>query len=239
MTAFKSIKSLQQAGYDLPSPKKRRPTARPTVQNIFSPEMEEHTDWQDVTRDGQLADTKITLPVRAAVATIQQLERLDALDSLIDAMVWRAGTCNLPDSSQILPLLVFCSCAIPKTKSIDLSALLQRLRVRLETYVQEPYAAVIFASPSAQLSTAQLLSFYVNLSRQAKKNVQRLFIVHASFFTRILIRFFLNGIVSGKVGKRRKVVTEDCLSSLAKAVDVTQIDIPREVYEWVAVDVSS
>jgi len=68
---------------------------------------------------------------------------------------------------------------------------------------------------------------YRSLSRKYRKNLKQLFIVHPSFFTKML--FSLAGAtISPKFF--RKIAYIETLSDLARHVPITQIDIPPAVY---------
>ena len=169
---------------------------RPSLQQVFSSkpqvtedeETEPLTEWQLPSEVPQASTSKLTLDE-------QETERLDAQ---VNSAFFQAGT-----TDEGLPLLVLCPCNLSKEGKT--TEILDRLITRLEPYVSTPYVLVFFASPtSATLSTTMLVQRYMSLSRNARKNVQRLYIVHPGFWTRMIMRLFLNGIVSSKV--RRSVL---------------------------------
>lgn len=194
-------------------------------------------------------------------------QQQDALDAAVDTLFQQAGTTPVPDSQHVtasassqadapstLPLLVFSPCRLSNT-SLKPADVFARFVQRLEPYVQSDYVSVVFAAPlPASLPTSLLLSTYFNLSRSARKNIKKLYIVHPGFWSKMIvgldclaaahlafhaqrlcvcvqIRMFLNGIVSAKVGRKKKIHSVDSLSALAKLVDIRQINIPLPVLQ--------
>lgn len=102
----------------------------------------------------------------------------------------QAGTTRLVHNGSAepsdVPLLCFCPSYIPSTAKTDAAQTLARISQRFDLLVQQDYAAVLFASPSSNaFSTAALVKAYFGLSRNAKKNVKRLYIVHPSFWSKM------------------------------------------------------
>ncbi|KAG6887538.1 hypothetical protein C0995_014546 [Termitomyces sp. Mi166 len=104
-----------------------------------------------------------------------------------------------------------------------------RILAYFDLYVESDYTVVFFAAGGRHAPGWNWVwKAYRNLSRKYRKNLKQLYIVHSSFFSKML--FSLAGaIISPKFF--RKLVYIDTLSALATMVPITQIDIPPAVYQ--------
>lgn len=124
------------------------------------------------------------------------------------------------------PLLVICASRFPATSDLppgtDFSMLVNRALSLLSPYTAAgPYSLIIFASPSDHgPNVKQVISSYLRLDRATRKNLKTLWVVHPSFWAKMTLQVFLNGIVSWKVG--RKVKWMNSLSALATEVPIHQ-----------------
>lgn len=104
-----------------------------------------------------------------------------------DKILFQAGTsCDLldPEDDREFPLLVGCPCNLPDESSQQLQTL-NRLTARLESFAQEPYLLVLFASPTPTLPVSHLVSCYRSLSRQARRSVKRIWVCHPGLLTKM------------------------------------------------------
>ncbi|PPQ68825.1 hypothetical protein CVT25_008873 [Psilocybe cyanescens] len=97
------------------------------------------------------------------------------------------------------------------------------------TSVEADYTVVFFAAGSKHApSWNWVWKAYRSLSRKYRKNLKQLYIVHSSFFSKML--FSLAGaIISPKFFRKLMYITT--LSELARHVPLTQIDVPPAVYQ--------
>lgn len=190
----------------------RKPTRRPGLHNLFSTTSstpERLQDWVKLGREEAGAGAPSTLDGRSSLRTTNCLgsdsSASDALDAATDRLFHQAGTTSVPHVAQSslgggssssqqqqqpsapVPVLVFTPCTLgPVPKPADV---LSRLSYRLEPYVQSDYVAVVFATPQPpNLPSSLLVSTYLTLSRPARKNIQRLLVVHPGFWSKMLVR---------------------------------------------------
>ncbi|KAG2109211.1 hypothetical protein BD769DRAFT_1630485 [Suillus cothurnatus] len=126
--------------------------------------------------------------------------------------------------------VILSSSALPDPQEVSYDLLLQyAILSYLDLFVESDYTVVFFAAGGRYTPHWNWIwKAYRSLSRKYRKNLKRLFIVHSSFFSKML--FSLAGaIVSPKFF--RKIVYVDTLSELATQVPLTQIDIPPAVYK--------
>ncbi|KII90719.1 hypothetical protein PLICRDRAFT_137120, partial [Plicaturopsis crispa FD-325 SS-3] len=154
-------------------------------------------------------------------------EEPDARDRVQEAMtrlIWQAGV-----DYETRPMVVLNASALPDPREVNYDLLLSRILSYLNLYVESDYTVVFFAAGGRHTPGWNWVwKAYRSLSRKYRKNLKRLFIVHSNFFSKML--FSLAGaIISPKFF--RKIIYIDTLSDLASQVPLTQIDIPRAVYE--------
>ncbi|KAJ3913841.1 Rho GTPase activation protein [Lentinula edodes] len=126
------------------------------------------------------------------------------------------------------PMVVINASALPDPREMNYDVLLSRILSYLDLYVESDYTVVFLAAGGKHSPGWNWVwKAYRSLSRKYRKNLKRLYIVHSTFFTKML--FSLAGaIISPKFF--RKITYLDTLSELAYHVPLTQIDIPPAVY---------
>ncbi|OSX56415.1 hypothetical protein POSPLADRAFT_1159761 [Postia placenta MAD-698-R-SB12] len=119
--------------------------------------------------------------------------------------------------------------ALPDVREVNYDDLLARILAYLDLYVESDYTVVFFAAGGRHTPGWNWVwKAYRSLSRKYRKNLKKLFIVHSTFFTKML--FSLAGtIISPKFF--RKITYINTLSELACHIPLTQIDIPPAVYQ--------
>ncbi|KAG0149279.1 hypothetical protein CROQUDRAFT_131407 [Cronartium quercuum f. sp. fusiforme G11] len=166
------------------------------------------------------------------MATSQPIspETLTKIDAIFKPIIFQAGYDH--DSN---PLLVLCASKFPSPKDlpigIDFTMLMNRALSLYSTITnQSHYSLIIFSSPSEfSPNIKQIISSYLNLNSFTRKNLKKLWIVHPSFWSKMTLQIFLNGIVSWKFHSKVKWIHN--LSQLAVEVPIQQICIPPEVYK--------
>lgn len=129
------------------------------------------------------------------------------------------------DPSTRLPLAIMNSTAFPKSPEDYTPELMARIIERLPS---NPYALVFFACGAPNKPSWSWISkIYAMLDRQVKKRVEKVYIVHESWWVRAVTEM-LRGVVSSKF--KKKIIHISSLSELAKHIDVTKINIPPAVY---------
>ncbi|KAI9499852.1 Rho GTPase activation protein, partial [Coemansia spiralis] len=125
------------------------------------------------------------------------------------------------------PMVVFCSCNLPK--EVDLDRLLNLIIFRLDEFVESDYTVVMFTS-GAQYNPGWhwLSKAYRRLDRKYRKNVKNVYVVHPSMWSKLIFQIF-GKIVSPKFFA--KVTWVDTLSQLAGLVPLNQINVPQPVYD--------
>ncbi|KAF8548337.1 Rho GTPase activation protein [Imleria badia] len=151
----------------------------------------------------------------------------DARDRVCEIMakvIFQAGV-----DYETRPMVIISASALPDPRQVSYDILVSRILSYLDLYVESDYTVVFFAAGGRHApSWNWVWKAYRSLNRKYRKNLKRLYIVHSSFFTKML--FSLAGaIISPKFF--RKIVYIDTLSDLAHHVPLTQIDIPPAVYQ--------
>ncbi|GAA5884349.1 hypothetical protein JCM6882_002239 [Rhodosporidiobolus microsporus] len=159
-------------------------------------------------------------------------EAQDELDELADSILWQAGTDH---ASSPGPLLVIACSRIPPQSDVSHPNLLTKLRLRLEAFASSgPYSVVLLVNPTPHApATAQLVSTYLSLTRTARKNVRRIWVVGGGWWTRVILTVFSSTLLSAKTAQKRKIVQCASLSSLAAEMGAeafVQVEFPLEVY---------
>ncbi|KAJ6585578.1 hypothetical protein B0H19DRAFT_981776 [Mycena capillaripes] len=148
----------------------------------------------------------------------------DNVEEVMSRMIFQAGV-----DFETRPMVVFNASALPDPKMVDYDVLLSRILGYLDLYVESDYAVVFFAAGSNHTPGWNWVwKAYRSLNRKYRKNLKRLYIVHSSFFSKML--FSLAGaIISPKFF--RKLTYVPTLSQLACHIPLTQIDVPPAVYQ--------
>ncbi|GAA5847427.1 hypothetical protein JCM3766R1_002237 [Sporobolomyces carnicolor] len=158
-------------------------------------------------------------------------DNLDQHDSkdLFESILWRV---DANDST----LLVVAGSRVPdSTRSLSHSEVLRRLRDRLERFAERgPYSVVLLANPTRYApSTRELISTYLTISHVTRKNLDKLWVVGGSWWTRTILTVFTTTLLSLKVSRKQKIVQCSNLNSLANELGTelfTSIEFPPEVY---------
>lgn len=139
-------------------------------------------------------------------------------------MIFQAGV-----DFETRPMVVVNASAMPDPREVNYDLLLSRILSYLNLYVESDYTVVFFAAGGKHTPGWNWVwKAYRSLSRKYRKNLKRLYVVHSTFFTKML--FSLAGaIISPKFF--RKISYMNTLSELACQVPITQIDIPPTVYQ--------
>ncbi|KAJ7490694.1 CDC42 rho GTPase-activating protein [Mycena latifolia] len=148
----------------------------------------------------------------------------DNVDEVMARMIFQAGV-----DFDANPRVVLNASALPDPKEVNYDLLLSRILAYLNLYVESDYAVVFFAAGGRHTPGWNWVwKAYRSLSRKYRKNLKRLYIVHSSFFSKML--FSLAGaIISPKFF--RKLTYIPTLSELACHIPLTQIDVPPAVYQ--------
>ncbi|KZT23417.1 CDC42 rho GTPase-activating protein [Neolentinus lepideus HHB14362 ss-1] len=148
----------------------------------------------------------------------------DRLQEVMNRVIFQAGV-----DYETRPMVVLNASALPDPQEVSYDLLLSRVLAYLNLYVESDYTVVFFAAGSKHTPGWNWVwKAYRGLSRKYRKNLKRLYIVHSTFFSKML--FSLAGaIVSPKFF--RKITYINTLSDLAYQVPITQIDIPPSVYQ--------
>ncbi|KAL1710361.1 hypothetical protein EV121DRAFT_193081 [Schizophyllum commune] len=149
----------------------------------------------------------------------------EKVQEVMNRMIFQAGV----DYECVDRRVVMCASALPDPKEVNYDVLLTRILAYLNLYVESDYTVVFFAAGGRHTPGWNWVwKAYRSLSRKYRKNLKRLYIVHSTFFSKML--FSLAGaIISAKFF--RKIEYISTLSELAYHVPLTQIDIPPAVYQ--------
>ncbi|KAJ7704972.1 hypothetical protein B0H17DRAFT_921035 [Mycena rosella] len=148
----------------------------------------------------------------------------DNVEEVMTRMIFQAGV-----DFETRPMVVVNASALPDPKEVNYDLLLSRILAYLNLYVESDYTVVFFAAGGRHTPGWNWVwKAYRSLNRKYRKNLKRLYIVHSSFFSKML--FSLAGaIISPKFF--RKLTYIPTLSELACYIPLTQIDVPPAVYQ--------
>ncbi|TDL22134.1 RhoGAP-domain-containing protein [Rickenella mellea] len=157
------------------------------------------------------------------VLDLQQDSEARAQD-VIGQLIFQAGV-----DFETRPMVVMNASALPDPREVSYDLLLTLILSYLDLFVESDYTVVFFASAGRHTPGWNWIwKAYRSLNRKYRKNLKRLYIVHSSWFSKML--FSLAGaIISPKFF--RKITYIGNLSELASHVPITQIDIPPAVYQ--------
>ncbi|CAA7264927.1 unnamed protein product [Cyclocybe aegerita] len=146
------------------------------------------------------------------------------VQEVLGKMIFQAGV-----DFETRPMVVLNASALPDPEVVSYDLLLARILSYLDLYVEADYTVVFFAAGSKHAPNWNWVwKAYRSLSRKYRKNLKLLYIVHSSFFSKML--FSLAGaIISPKFFRKLTYITT--LSELAEHVPITQIDISPAVYQ--------
>ncbi|EGN93953.1 hypothetical protein SERLA73DRAFT_171808 [Serpula lacrymans var. lacrymans S7.3] len=148
----------------------------------------------------------------------------ERMQDVMSKVIFQAGV-----DFETRPMVVLNASALPDPREVSYDLLLSRILSYLDLYVESDYTVVFFAAGGRHAPGWNWVwKAYRSLSRKYRKNLKRLYIVHSSFFSKML--FSLAGaIISPKFF--RKIIYINTLSELACHVPLTQIDISPPVYQ--------
>ncbi|CAK5266962.1 unnamed protein product, partial [Mycena citricolor] len=148
----------------------------------------------------------------------------DNVDDVLTRLIFQAGV-----DFETRPMVVLNASALPDPREVDYDVLLSRVLAYLNLYVESDYTVVFFAAGGRHTPGWNWVwKAYRSLSRKYRKNLKRLYIIHSSFFSKML--FSLAGaIISPKFF--RKIAYIGTLSELAFHIPITQIDLSPSVYQ--------
>ncbi|PWN45420.1 hypothetical protein IE81DRAFT_190424 [Ceraceosorus guamensis] len=127
-------------------------------------------------------------------------------------------------------MVVLSVCSLPDPKEVDYDHLFVRLMSALDLFVENDYIVILFASAGRHRPGWNWLwKAYKGLTRNYRKNLKRLYIVHPTLFTKTLVQFISTGsyFISPKFA--RKIVQCSTLAELGQHVPLQQIELPPEV----------
>ncbi|KAK2463764.1 hypothetical protein APHAL10511_004202 [Amanita phalloides] len=148
----------------------------------------------------------------------------DTVQDVLSKIIFQAGV-----DYETKPMVVINASALPDPRNVSYDVLLARSLAYLNLYVESDYTVIFFAAGGRHTPGWNWVwKAYRSLSRKYRKNLKQLYIVHSTFFTKML--FSLAGaMISPKFF--RKIIYIQTLSALASHVPITQIDIPPAVYQ--------
>ncbi|KAF8843406.1 hypothetical protein BDN67DRAFT_964513 [Paxillus ammoniavirescens] len=157
-------------------------------------------------------------------ATGSESDARDKVQEVMGRVIFQAGV-----DYETRPMVIINASALPDPHEVSYDLLLSRILSYLDLYVESDYTVVFFATGGRHApSWNWVWKAYRSLSRKYRKNLKRLYIVHPSFFSKMLFSV-AGAIISPKFF--RKIVYISTLSDLAHHVPLTQINIPPAVYQ--------
>ncbi|KAG4098378.1 Rho GTPase activation protein [Neocallimastix lanati (nom. inval.)] len=119
---------------------------------------------------------------------------------------------------------------LPDPLIVNYNSLVEFIVKNLRTIVKNDYVLVLFSSDMVyKPSWSWIIQMYNTLDRNFKKNLKVLYIVHPSFWSKVLVATFTK-IVSPKFGKKIKWIK--CLNQLSRYIPYNEITIPLKIYEY-------
>ncbi|KDQ62796.1 hypothetical protein JAAARDRAFT_171394 [Jaapia argillacea MUCL 33604] len=148
----------------------------------------------------------------------------DRVQEVMSKMIFQAGV-----DFETRPMVVLNASALPDPREVSYDILLSRILSYLDLYVESDYTVVFFAAGGRNTPGWNWVwKAYRSLSRKFRKHLKRLFIVHSTFFSKML--FSLAGaVISPKFFQKISYI--NTLTELAQHIPLTQIDIPPAVYQ--------
>ncbi|EJU03378.1 Rho GTPase activation protein [Dacryopinax primogenitus] len=146
------------------------------------------------------------------------------LEEIMEGLITQAGV-----DYETRPMVVMTAAAMPDPQEVSYDVLLACVLSTLDLYVESDYTVVFFAGGSKyNPGWNWVWKAYRSLSRKYRKNLKKLYIVHSSLFSKILVSM-AGAIISPKFF--RKIQYVKTLSELAHYIPITQINIAPEVYK--------
>ncbi|KAG8977160.1 hypothetical protein FRC05_002157 [Tulasnella sp. 425] len=149
---------------------------------------------------------------------------IERVESCLDRIICQAGV-----DFETRPMVVITAAALPDPRTISYDLLLVRILAHLDAYVESDYTIVFLAAGGRYTPGWNWVwKAYRSLSRKYRKNLKKLYIVHSTWFSKML--FSLAGaIISPKFFRKIQYIAT--LSELAENVPLVQIDVAPEVYQ--------
>ncbi|KAF8811575.1 Rho GTPase activation protein [Phlegmacium glaucopus] len=198
----------------------------PSAPNAYDSQTPTSGTWSPTTAKRKFFNPPwVKRPTSPAGAINHAPEFSDAavVQEVLSRMIFQAGV-----DFETRPMVVLNASALPDPQVVSYDLLLTRILSYLDLYVEADYTVVFFAAGGNHApSWNWVWKAYRSLNRKYRKNLKQLYIIHSSFFSKML--FSLAGaIISPKFF--RKLIYITTLSELAQYVPLTQIDIPPAVY---------
>ncbi|QSL65026.1 hypothetical protein MERGE_002330 [Pneumocystis wakefieldiae] len=146
------------------------------------------------------------------------------LTALVGRLIFSAG---IDDEGR--PLVVINASNFPDSKVVDYDELLRRMLLVMDTFIDEnDYSVILFAGGVRYRPRWNwLFQAYQSLGRKYRKYIKVLYIVHSTWWIRVMLDC-MNHLVSPKFSQ--KMIYVSTLSELAKLVPFRQINVPPDVY---------
>ncbi|KAI9203378.1 Rho GTPase activation protein [Polychytrium aggregatum] len=127
------------------------------------------------------------------------------------------------------PVLAVYACYLPDQRSADYNMLLDKAIRRLTDFVKSDYIVVFFSSGAKHHPAwSWMIKAYQKLSRDYRKNLKNLYIVHPTMLAKLMMRT-LGAFISSKFAA--KIVWVPNLTHLSSYVPIAQLQIPDVIYE--------
>lgn len=128
-------------------------------------------------------------------------------------------------------VIIFSACRLPSSKVLDHRRLLLYMKYTLDQYVENDYTLIYFhygLNSRNKPKFTWLVQAYMEFDRKYKKNLKALYLVHPTYFIKILWTFF-KPLISVKFGK--KVMYVNYLHELKEHLHFDQLVVPQPVLE--------
>ncbi|OMJ28895.1 Rho GTPase-activating protein gacY [Smittium culicis] len=127
--------------------------------------------------------------------------------------------------NETLPIIVLSDHCLPDPKIVDYDSLLQTIIKKSSSIVDNEYVIVYFAGNGPHKPSWQwIISAYYSLDRKYKKNLKKLYLVHPSTWTKLLLNTFAS-IISNKFYS--KLVYVESIEHLKALVPIDRIQITQ------------
>eukprot|EP01027_Heterolobosea_sp_BB2_P016239 GEZU01023132.1.p1 GENE.GEZU01023132.1~~GEZU01023132.1.p1 ORF type:complete len:597 (-),score=205.12 GEZU01023132.1:12-1802(-) len=130
------------------------------------------------------------------------------------------------------PVMLFIESRLPTQSREDLERVLLYVIKKFDKVTEGEYVVVYCVNQAPNVKRPEfswLAQLYRTFTRKYKKNMKRLFIIHPTFWLKVIFRLF-KPFVSGKFWK--KVVYFDNVAKLFDYIDQSQISLPPDVLQY-------
>ncbi|KAG5437770.1 hypothetical protein PCANB_000483 [Pneumocystis canis] len=150
----------------------------------------------------------------------------EVLSELVNRLIFSAGL-----DSECRPLVILNASNFPDSKNVNYDELLKRMLLIMDTFVDEnDYSMVLFAGAVRyRPSLSWLFQTYQSLGRKYRKHIKVLYIVHSTWWIRVMLDCVRMTILD-LPNEELIIVYVSTLSELAKLVPFRQINVPPDVY---------